>query len=192
MLKEGILGVYRRLAILVLLIAGALPASSQQLYETSAGSIRFYSEAPQELIRASSQQLKGIIELKKRTFFFKVDITSFLGFNSPLQREHFNENYMESARFPNATYSGKIIEDIDLSTDGVYDVRVKGKMNIHGLERERIVKSQIIVKKGKINIASDFVVSLADHDINIPRVVYEKLAPDINVSVNATLAPKQQ
>lgn len=164
---------------------------SQNIFEVGKGTIAFHSDAPQELIKASSSQLRGVLDIKNRTFVFKINVGSFVGFNSPLQQEHFNENYMETNKFPEAVYAGKIIEDVDLSADGRYDVRVKGKLKVHGLEQERIINSQIVVKRGKILIDSDFIVALVDHDIKIPRVVYDKLAPDINVSVKATLVPKQ-
>ncbi|RYZ56501.1 MAG: YceI family protein [Sphingobacteriales bacterium] len=158
-----------------------------QVYEVSSGSIRFHSEAPKELISATSERLRGVIDIKNKTFAFRIGIGTFMGFNSPLQREHFNENYMESSIFPEASFSGKIIEDVDLSRDGEVTVRAKGKLRIHGQEQERIIKSVISVKDGKVALRSDFIVSLADHDIKIPRIVYEKLAPQIEVSVNAAL-----
>jgi hypothetical protein len=166
--------------------------SRAQIYEVSAGSISFNSNAPKELIHASSDKLKGYIDAGKRIFAFKLEIASFNGFNSPLQREHFNENYMESSVFPNAVYVGKIIEDADITKDGVYKVRAKGKLKIHGVEQERIINSVVETKGGKIEIRSDFIVPLAEHSIKIPRIVYEKLAHDINVTVSATLMPKSR
>lgn len=165
-------------------------ASAQQVYEVSSGTIEFNSKAPQELIHASSDNLKGAIDLERKTFAFKIGISSFMGFNSPLQREHFNENYMETEVFPEASYSGKIIEDVDLTKDGVYQVRAKGKLRIHGVEQERIIRSTIISKRGRVSIQSDFVVLLADHNIKIPKVVYSKLSPEINVTVNATMVQR--
>ncbi|HXS35501.1 MAG TPA: YceI family protein [Flavipsychrobacter sp.] len=182
----------RRLLLPLLLFFFSFASSAQsEIYEISNGTVRFHSDAPQELIKASSDQLKGAIDIRKRTFAFKLNISSFVGFNSPLQREHFNENYMETVYYPFATYIGKIIEEVDLSKDGDYTVRTKGKLKIHGAEQERIIKSEINVKNGVMTIESDFVVPLADHNIKIPRVVYDKLAPDINVSVNAILVPKK-
>jgi hypothetical protein len=174
----------------ILLFISCFSAKGQQVYEVQNGIIRFHSDAPQELIRASSTQLQGAIDVKKKTFAFRIGISSFLGFNSPLQREHFNENYMETEVFPEATYLGKIIEDIDLTKDGEYVVRAKGKLKIHGVEQERIIRSTIISKNGKLSIQSGFVVFLADHNIKIPRVVYNKLSPEINVSVNAALVQR--
>ena len=161
-----------------------------QIYEIRTGSVDFHSKAPQELIRASSDKLKGYIDIQKRTFAFKLDIISFAGFNSPLQREHFNENYMESTIYPQAFYTGKIIEEVDITKDGVYNIRTKGKLRIHGIEQERIINSVIETKAGKLEIKSGFIVPLAEHSIKIPRIVYEKLSPDINVTVNAILVPK--
>lgn len=171
--------------LLVLPLSGI--AAKAQVYETRNGLVRFHSNAPQELIRAESSGLRGALDVQKRTFAFRISIGSFQGFNSPLQREHFNENYMETVRFPEGVFTGKIIEDIDAAKDGEYDVRAKGKLKIHGLEQERIIKAHISTRRGKITITSDFIVTLADYDIKIPRVVYDKLAPQINVSIAATL-----
>lgn len=168
------------------------PARGQAagLYQVRSGSIDFHSKAPQELIHASSRQLKGLLDTGKKTFAFKIPIASFQGFNSPLQREHFNENYMESDIYPEASYSGKIIEDIDFGKDGKYQVRTKGRLRIHGIEQERIIRSEVTVKSRKIIIQSEFIVALADHKIKIPRVVYDKLAPNINVTVLASLTAR--
>ena len=168
--------------LLVLLSILILPMSlfgQSEVYEVSKGDIHFHSNAPQELIKAASAYLSGIVDVKNRTFFFKISIASFIGFNSPLQKEHFNENYLESDVFPFATFSGKIIEEIDLSKNGAYDIRAKGKMTIHGVEEQRLICLQ-----------SDFTVLLADHNIKIPRIVSDKLSPEINVSVNAVLIKK--
>ena len=162
---------------------------AQHIYNANDGVVLFHSNAPHELIRASSDKLKCALDIQKKQFAFRLSIKSFMGFNNPLQRDHFNESYMESERYAEATFSGKIIEDVDLSKDGDYSVRAKGKLNIHGIEQERIIKGHVNTKNGKITIQADFIVSLADHSIKIPRVVYDKLAPDISVTVNAVLKP---
>lgn len=163
--------------------------NAQQTFEMKQGLIRFYSEAPHELIRASTTQLKGVIDIKKKVFVFKVANISFTGFNSPLQQEHFNENYMETDVFPESGFKGKIIEDVDLSKDGEYKVRAKGKLIIHGVEQERIIDVAIRSKDKKLAIHSEFLISLSDHNIKIPKVVYDKLAPDIHVNVSGSLVP---
>jgi polyisoprenoid-binding protein YceI len=115
---------------------------------------------------------------------------SFQGFNSPLQKEHFNENYVESDRFPEASFKGKIIEDQDLTVDGSYELRAKGILTIHGVSQERIIKSDVSVNNRIITLKSSFNVLLSDHNIPIPKVVYQKLANEIKVDVNATLEPR--
>lgn len=165
-------------------------AQSSVLYEVKTGKIEFYSEAPKELISATSNKLRGLFDLKKRTFAFKIPVSSFQGFNNPLQREHFNENYMESNKFPEASFSGKIIEEVDLSKAGTYSVRAKGKLVVHGITTERLIMATVVVKNNKLTINSNFTVKLVDHGIKIPRVVFEKLSPEINVSVNADLIPQ--
>jgi hypothetical protein len=166
-------------------------APAQPVYVVESGNISFHSDAPQELIKASSEEVTGVFDAKNKTFVFRINIISFMGFNSPLQREHFNENYMESNLYPQAIYQGKIIEDIDFSKDGTYNIRSKGKLTIHGIGQERIINASVICKGNSISVRSDFIVPLADHYIKIPRVVYDKLAPDINVSVSVKLTPKQ-
>ena len=181
---------FRYLLIVIILFSNS-SIYAQHIYELTSAEVEFHSDAPQELIQAKSQLLKGIVDINSKTFAFKVGIASFVGFNSPLQREHFNENYMETNIFSEASFRGKIIEDINFSVDGVYTVRAKGKLKIHGIEQDRIIKSNVTVRNGKMSLQADFMVSLADHDIKIPHIVSEKLAPDINVSVKATLLPKK-
>lgn len=160
------------------------------LFSTRTGTITFKSEAPLELIEAGSTKMKGVINPAEQTFAFSVPNNSFEGFNSALQREHFNENYMESARFPNSSFSGKIIEPIDFSADGTHQVRAKGKLLVHGVEQERIIKATLQIKKGVITVTSSFTVPLADHNISIPKIVYQKIAEEIQVELNAVLQPQ--
>lgn len=160
------------------------------MFKVESAQVSFFSKAPKELIEASSTDLRGVLDLAKGSFAFTVDIATFQGFNSPLQRQHFNENYMESAVHPLAQYTGKIIESLDLSRDGVFPIRTKGKFTVHGVSIERIVPCTVTVKRGKVSLHAEFIVLLLDHRIKIPRVVYDKLAPEIAVTVNATLVPR--
>jgi hypothetical protein len=160
------------------------------IYQAVNGRISFQSEAPLELIRASSDELIGLIDIEKKNFSFKINMRSFQGFNSPLQREHFNENYIESDKYPEASFKGKIIEDQDLTVNGTYELRAKGILTIHGISQERIIKSNVTVNNKTITIKSNFSVLLSDHNIPIPKVVYQKLANEIKVVINTTLQPR--
>ncbi len=179
----------RQICILLFLLTPfGLSAQSRRLFEVRIGKVEFSSEAPKELISASSKQLSGLIDPDQRTFSFRVPVSSFRGFNNPLQREHFNENYLESRSFPDAMFSGKIMEPVDLAAPGVYQVRGKGRLSVHGIAIERLVPVKLTVARDRsVSLESDFTVPLADHAIKIPRVVYEKLSPEIKVHVVADL-----
>jgi len=183
--------ILHNMLIWILLLSGTVdPTQTATLYNVKQGTVSFLSEAPLETIHASSKDAKGLLNTADNTFAFSVPNRTFHGFNSALQEEHFNENYMESDAYPNSTFNGKIIEDVDLSKDGVYDVRAKGNLDVHGVKQERIVKCTVTTKADVVRIQSDFTVLLEDHKINIPRIVNEKLFPEIKVTVDLTLQPK--
>ena len=167
----------------------AVPAA-QKLYIAKNASIHFRSDAPLELIEATSSKLKGVLNPEEQTFAFSVPNNTFEGFNSVLQREHFNENYMESAKYPTSTFTGKIIESIDYSTDGTHTVRAKCRFTVHGVEQERIIKATMQIRNGAFTVTSNFTVPLADHNITIPKIVYQKIAEEISVDINAVFQPQ--
>jgi polyisoprenoid-binding protein YceI len=105
-------------------------------------------------------------------------------------QEHFNEKYMESEKFPLSQFRGTIQEKIDLKVAGTYQVTVKGKLTIHGVEQERTITGTITVKDGKITVQSKFKIKVADHKIEIPSLVATKIAEELDVEVNAVLLPK--
>jgi YceI-like domain len=151
------------------------------------GVIQFQSKAPLEVIVAKSKKMQGILDLSNGGFAWSVDVQSFQGFNGQMQREHFNENYVESDLYPKATFVGKIIESVDFSQNGVYAIRAKGKLNIHGVAQERIIKCNLEIKDNKAHVTANFSIKLADHNISIPKIVYQKIAEEIYVTVDATL-----
>lgn len=167
------------------LVSGQI--SDSKLYKTNTGFISFTSGAPLELITAESNKLKAIIDPVKRTFAFQLDIRSLKGFNSALQQEHFYENYMETDKYANASFSGKIIEKIDFETNGLHSIRAKGILHIHGVKQERIIKCELTIEDEVVKASSEFSVTLTDHDISIPKLVYQKIAEEIKVEIRAEL-----
>lgn len=165
----------------------ATTMAQEGLWRCSDGRLHFRSDAPLELIEATSDEMQGVIDPSGHSFAFAVAIRSFQGFNSELQREHFNENYLESHRFPKATFAGRIIEDVDLRHDGQYTIRAKGNLVVHGVERERIIKCAVKIQDGALQLEGNFTVLLVDHDIAIPRIVHQKIAQEIAVQVKATM-----
>jgi polyisoprenoid-binding protein YceI len=166
------------------------PAFPQGIYITRNGLASFTSDAPLEVIKAESVQLLGVINTADRSFAFTIDNKSFQGFNSSLQQEHFYENYMEVQKYPSSTFKGKIIEEINCDSREEQVVRAKGILDIHGIEQERIIRGTIRLTGNTIRLHADFTVLLEDHHIKVPRVVYEKIAEVINVSVTAELLKK--
>ena len=171
-----------------ILVYSCLPG--QNLYKCVSGKIHFTSEAPLEVIEAESTKLKGAIDLEKRTFAFTIEMVSFQGFNNPLQRVHFSENYLESNKFPEASFYGKIIDKQTFEEGKEYIVRAKGKLKIHGVTQERIIKSKLKIENGKLKIRSYFTVLLEEHDISIPKIVTQKIAEEIKVLVEAEFITK--
>lgn len=146
--------------------------------------VKFVSEAPLELITAQTASCSGLLDIPNKSFAFRVKIRSFEGFNSPLQREHFNENYMESERFPNASFQGRFLDDINLNNPGHQTLRVKGILIIHGVEDERVLNLSLMTDDfGVMSFESSFEVQLETHNIDVPRIVYQKIAETISVSV---------
>jgi polyisoprenoid-binding protein YceI len=162
-----------------------------QLYKSSGGEASFFSKAPLENIAASTKTVNSLLNTQNGKITFIIPITSFK-FEKALMQEHFNEKYMESDKFPNATFDGKVNETIDYTKDGTHEVSVTGKLTIHGVEQERTIKGTITVKGGQITINSDFTVAVKDHKITIPQLLFENIAETIAVKVMATYAPYQK
>ncbi len=182
----------KRTLILLLFLSLITGLFSQKVYMTRSGTASFISNAPLEIIKAESTELYGALNPVDRTFAFTIDNASFKGFNSDLQQEHFYENYMETQLYPASSFKGKIIEEIDLNSGAEQVVRAKGMLDIHGVSQERIIKGTIKIKNDRIEIRADFTVPLEDHQIKVPRVVYQKIAEMIEVSINAELTLKSE
>ncbi len=178
-----------RAVLCTLLVCVSLMASGQIL-KSSKARVSFSSEAPMEIIKASSNKLVGLIKPETNTFAFQVAVISFQGFNSDLQREHFNENYMESTKYPKIKFVGKINGPVDFKKDGEYAIKAKGKINVHGIEKDREIPVKVVVAGGMVSVKSEFEVALADHNIKIPTIVNQKLAKVITCKVTAQMAPK--
>jgi polyisoprenoid-binding protein YceI len=112
-------------------------------------------------------------------------------FENKLMQEHFNEKYIESEKYPQSSFKGKINETIDYTKDGEHNVTVTGKLNIHGVEQDRTISGKVIIKNGTIQLISEFKVRNVDHNIQIPKLVVAKIAEAIEVKVDCILMPKK-
>jgi hypothetical protein len=159
-----------------------------QKYITKNAHIRFYSDAPTEKIEALNNQVNCALDITTGDFIFKVLMQSFL-FEKALMQEHFNENYIESAKFPNATFLGKVdgISALDFTKNGRYEVVVKGNLTMHGVTKPVTEKGTIEIVDGKIKAVSKFNIAIADYDIKVPSAVVGKIAETVEINVDALL-----
>lgn len=161
-------------------------AAAQPNLGTKNGLITFFSSTPVEDIKAASYKLSAVWITETQEIAFQVPIRSFK-FAKGLMQEHFNENYMESDKYPHASFKGKVEPKIDLSKDGNYPAKAEGTLTVHGVSKHREIPGRIIVKDGGARITANFDVACADHNIKIPTLIITKVAEVINVKVDARL-----
>lgn len=175
----------RTITIIITLFSCTCTAIAQK-YQLKASKTSFFSTTPVEDIEAQTKETKGIMDATAKTFFFKIAITSFV-FKSDLMRDHFNENYMESEKYPHSTFKGKIEGTFDLTKEGISPVLAVGDLSIHGITKNVSIPSTITVKGGLTSIDSKFNVKLVDYNIKVPTVVFAKIAEVLEVKINAEL-----
>jgi len=172
--------------IITLLVAiVTLTGTYAQKYVTKNGYIGFYSHTPVEDIKADNNQVAGVLDISTGDLVFQVLIKSFK-FEKALMEEHFNENYLESDKFPRSTFTGKItnIASVDFSKPGSYDANVEGDLTIHGVTKKITAKGTLEVTSGSINANSKFTIAPEDYNIKIPNVVRNNIAKTLEVTVN--------
>ena len=173
----------RSLLLLSLLITTWLSINAQKVY-TKNGTISFYSKASIENIAADNSQVMSTLDIATGQLQFSVLIKAF-HFKKSLMEQHFNEDYMESDKFPKATFKGNIKDfKIDLAKDGSYPVSVTGDMTIHGVTKNITSAGTIIVKAGVITGNASFKIKLADYKVSIPTVVKDNISETVDVSVS--------
>ncbi|MCB0572015.1 MAG: YceI family protein [Phaeodactylibacter sp.] len=173
---------YLLLAVTAILAISSVHA---QRYFTREGKVSFFSDTPMEKIEAHNSKATSVWDTQSGKMEFAVLIKAFQ-FEKALMQEHFNENYMESDKYPKATFKGAFTDtkNVNLAKDGEYPVTVKGTMEIHGVSNSLEAPGKIIVKGGKVKAMSSFEIAVADYNIEIPGVVREKIAKTVRVDVD--------
>lgn len=166
-------------------------AGAQNRFFTKDAKINFNSSTPLEDIIAESNQATTFIDIDKNEVVFSVLTTSFK-FRRALMEEHFNENYMESAKFPKAKFSGKIISPIDWKSEKQVNVDVKGELTMHGVTKEMTIKAQITPGKDKIIALSELKITPEMFNITIPSAVRDKIAKEVTIKIDAVYSPYKQ
>lgn len=180
----------RKKSLALLCLIGTFTTANAQLYKNKAeaGIISFFSKAPLEDIDATNKKATIVLKTTTNEIQFGVAMLSFK-FPKPLMEEHFNENYVESEKYPTATFKGKISETIDYSKDGEYKVTVKGTMDMHGVAKEIEVPGTLSIKGTNIMINANFKIKVADYKIKVPSMYVQNIAEEVDVKVIGTLEP---
>jgi polyisoprenoid-binding protein YceI len=176
--------------LLILVALMSMQMLSAQRYFTKTAEIAFYSDAPLEKIEAINNKGTTVIDIETGAVQWSALIKAFK-FEKALMEEHFNENYMESTKFPKATFKGKIedISSIDFNTSGEYSAKAKGQLTIHGVSKEIEADVQFIVASGGVTAASAFKVKLADFNIEVPSVVSDNISDVVDITLKASYQP---
>jgi len=159
-----------------------------QIYLAKTCEISFFSESPLENIEAVNNASKPILSTATGDLQMKIPMKGFV-FAKPLMQEHFNEDYVESDKFPDAFFKGKINETIDYTKDGEYKVTATGKITIHGVEKDKTLDGTLTIKGGQIMLQGAFNIHIADYNIKVPSLYVKNIAEDVSVKLNATLEP---
>ena len=159
-----------------------------QIYIGKVCEISFSAPTPVEDIAAVTKIVKPLLNVRTGDLQMKIPMTSFI-FEKPLMQEHFNENYVESEKFPYAFFKGKIDQKIDFMKDGEYKVTATGKLTIHGIEKERTIEGLVIVKNKEIRLTSTFKIIFANHNVVIPALYSGVIPPDAQVKFDVLLEP---
>jgi len=165
----------------------------QELFYTREGRVSFFSEAPLENIEAHNNRGSSVLDAKTGAIEFSVLIKGFM-FEKSLMQEHFNENFMESDKYPRAVFKGLILdfEKMDLSKNGTFPIVIQGEMEIREMVEEVIAEGKLIVADGKIRGEALFELTVADFGIQIPGVVRENIARVVEVRVEANFKPLER
>ena len=164
-----------------------------QKYLTRTGKISFTATSPSspEKIEAVNNEVANILDAKTGELIFQVPVKSFK-FERELMQEHFNENYLESDKFPKAEFKGKIINlaEVNFSTNGTYPTKVIGKLTIHGVTNEINVPGIIEVKGKDVVLKTKFSIKLKEYKIDVPALVADKVAKDAMIILESILVQK--
>lgn len=153
-----------------------------QRYTSVSSRVHFFSDAPMEDIEAVNIDGRSAVDLEAGEVVFSIPIRSFT-FEKSLMQEHFNENYMESDKYPNATFQGQL-SGFDPSVSNWQKATANGKMKIHGVEQSLRVEGSLRILDQKLEIQAKFPIALKDYNIKIPKVVFYNIAEVVDVTIN--------
>ena len=166
-----------------------VPAQAQKLFTRDAV-VSFDATSPNspETIKAVNKSGACVWDKSTGAVEMAVLIKGFL-FEQALMQDHFNENYMESTKYPKAIFTGKLDNpgSVDTGKDGTYKVNASGTLAMHGITKNVTAPVTFTVKGGKVSATVNFSVALADYNISIPSLVADKVNKKANISIATNL-----
>ena len=172
--------------ILFLLFFFSIPIVAQEKKTATNGNITFEASVPfYEAVEAKNNQIFSVLNTKNGSISFVAVIKNFQ-FERSLMQDHFNANYMESDKYPKATFKGQIEKfTLDKLNTTPTEYYIKGKINIHGVTKNIRVPANISkTASNAIVIRSFFTINTEDFKIEIPFMVRNKIAQNVNVTLN--------
>lgn len=181
----------RKVIILLFIFSTIYVEIKGQLYYTKNGNTSFFSKTIIENITAENNQVISVLNIQTGVLQFSL-LNNAFHFSKAKMEEDFNENFMESDKYPRSAFKGTIagIENINFNTDGTYKLNIKGDLMIHGVTKNITVPAVIIIHNGKISATSSFNISVKDYDIKIPSIVTNKIAETMEVKVKCDYEKK--
>ncbi|MBP6334262.1 MAG: YceI family protein [Bacteroidia bacterium] len=183
----------KKIIIAFTFLLSTIVVVGQNRVYTKNGKVKFdaTTASSPEVVAAINSQATSVIDLGTGAMQFAILMKSFL-FEKALMQEHFNENYVESDKFPKSEFKGSIVnmKDVVLEKDGTYNVTVKGKLTIHGVTKDVETNGTLTVKGGTIVAGkSEFVVLLSDYNIAVPGLVKDKLDKQARITIDMNYEP---
>lgn len=180
----------RSIAIITTTLLSIVSLKAQDKYFTKSGRITFVSKAPLENIDGNHKSVTCVLDTKTGMMQFAVLMKGF-EFEKALMQEHFNENYVESHKYPKAEFKGQVVNnsEINYAKDGTYSAKVKGTLTMHGETKEVETTGNVVVKPGKLQAGAEFIILLSDYKIEIPKVVKDKVSNSVKIAVDCSLEP---
>ena len=172
------------IAVIILAWMSFFTQAGQGTYACKNAKISLFSAAPIADISAVTSAGTSTYNAATGELMFSVSISSFQ-FPKPLMQEHFNTEFMESDKYPKATFMGKIQEHTDLSKNGTFPITVVGELEVHGVKQARTINGSMVVNNGVISMTSEFIVKTEAHHIKVPKIVFHKIAEIIKMNVSA-------
>jgi hypothetical protein len=173
--------------LLMVLMALALCGHAQK-YVVEKSMISFYSHATIEDISAKNEKIASIFNAATGEIVFSIPISEFQ-FAKSLMQEHFNEKYMESDKYPKASFQG-VIAGYDAQAKGAQQLKAKGKLTVHGVTKDVEIPGTLEKQGDKLTLKSKFIVVLEDYNITRPQLLWKNIAEQVEVTAEISYKPQ--